>query len=122
MLERVFYHMCKSKQIFGAAREFCPDFTNFPEKYFKKVSSKKSFACQFGRHYFQMKPRWAPFLLRFSGSLRRFSEILPGFYVISPGFSSNQNFGAAVAPPAPLAPTPVCSINFHVYSLLVSVR
>jgi len=104
----------------GVRRNFARILSYLPEKYFIKSDLKKSSSCQFGRHYFQIKAYWAPFLLRFSGSFRRFSEILPGFrrilpglYGISPGFSPNQNFGGAVAPPPP-TPVPQ-SPNFWHY-------
>ena len=97
-------HRCRSRQIFGGAKEFCL----YSRKRARKIRQtsglqKKALhvksgtiSCQFGRHYFQIKACWAPFLLRFSGSFRRFSEISPGFFVFSP----NQNFWGCASNPA----------------------
>jgi len=99
-------------------RNFARILTTFPKKSNKSDRQKKeeSSSCQFGRHFLQVKACWAPFLLKFSGSLWRFSEILPGFcgilpgfYGILPGFSPNQNFWGCGCTPASLPPTPVAS-------------
>jgi len=76
----------------GVQRNFAWILPNLPDKYFKISDLKKTFSCQFGRHYFQIKTCWAPFLHRFSGCFRRFLGILSGFYRILPKFSPNQNF------------------------------
>jgi len=90
-------------------RNFARILTTFPKKSNKSDRQKKeeSSSCQFGRHFLQVKACWAPFLLKFSGSLWRFSEILPGFcgilpgfYGILPGFSPNQNFWGCGCTPA----------------------
>ena len=63
-------------------------------------------SSQFGRHYFQIKAYWAPFLLRFSPSFRRFSDIFTGFQRILPGFSPNQKFwGCGCTPFTPASYT-----------------
>jgi len=110
-------HRCRSRQIFGVRRIFVRISPNLPENFlghflcgyfltksiFGAISSKQS---TLGAICFQIKRRWAPFLLicssslpRFSGILRRFSQILsrflrilPGFSGILPGFSPNQKF------------------------------
>jgi len=42
-------HRCRSWQILGDAKEFCPNSPNLPEKIKQKSPPKK---CQFGRHSF----------------------------------------------------------------------
>ena len=102
----------------GVRRNFAR-FSQLARKTQTKVTAKKrkkSSSCQFGRRFLQVKAYWAPFLLKFSGSLWRFSEILPGFcgilpgfYGILPGFSPNQNFWGWGCTPASPPPTPVAS-------------
>jgi len=72
-----------------------------------------------GRHFFQIKPRWMPFLLVFSQSLPRcsgilrmfsqtlpmFLQILPGFSGILPDFYQIKTVGGA-PPPASPPPSP----------------
>ena len=95
---------CRSRQILGM-EGFLPEFSQtYLKKTPKKWPPKKSSSCHFGRHFFQIKACWAPFLLIFSGSSWKFSEILPGFY---PDFYQIRTFGGALVPPAPPLPTPV---------------
>ena len=65
-------------------------------------------------HYFQIKPRWAPFLLRFQrvleGSQRfclDFRGFCPDFMGSWPDFHQIKTFGGAVASHAPPPHTPV---------------
>jgi len=81
-------------------RIFARILPNLPEKTPKKWPPTKSSSFDFGRHLFQIKACWVPFLLIFSGSLLRFSEILPGFYGIFPDFHQIKSFGGVLAPPA----------------------
>jgi len=71
------------------AKDFCPNSLKHARKKTPKMwplNKNKSSSCHFGRHFFQIEPCWALFLLRFSrsllrfsGSLCRFSDILPRF-------------------------------------------
>ena len=66
---------------------------------------KKCSSCQFGRHYFQIKACWAPFVFRRFRNLEDF----PGFYGILPGFSQYQNFwGCSCSPCTPTSYTSAC--------------
>jgi len=83
-------------KLLGVQRNFARILPNLPEKYLKKVTSKrkiKSFSCQFERHYFQIKACWVPFLLRFSGRFRRFSGIWPDFMGFCPDFHQIKFLG-----------------------------
>jgi len=92
-----FHHRFRSRQSFGYAKDFCPNFPKLPEKFcvtfaykfsptkiiktFFGVTSKKVFMCfsaKLGRYFFKVKQRWASFLRWFSGML--------------PRFPANQNF------------------------------
>jgi len=77
----------------GVQRNFAWILPNLPDKYFKISDLKKTFSCQFGRHYFQIKTCWAPFLHRFSGCFRRFLGILSGFTGFCPNFHQIKTFG-----------------------------
>jgi len=85
--------MCWSKQIFGGAKDFLPNFPNLPKKL--SCNCCRPFLwCELqknGLHLFSCKSL-APFLPRFSVILPKFSQILPKFSGILPGFSTNQNF------------------------------
>jgi len=59
-------HRSRSRLILGDAKGFAWILPNLPEKKFQKeVVSTKSTSCHFGRHIFQIKECWAPFLLYF---------------------------------------------------------
>jgi len=92
----IFIHGCRSKQIFGDAKDFCPIFPKLARKNSKKVTSKKK------------NNILGAILLIFSGSLWRFSEICPDFKLFFPDFKGFwpdfhqiKTFGCALAPPAP---------------------
>ena len=68
-------HRCRSRQILGGAKDFCQNSPKLARKPTKKWPPNNS-ACDFGRHFFQIKAGWAPLLLIYSGSLLRFSWIL----------------------------------------------
>jgi len=128
-------HRCRSRQNFLGAKDFCPNFLKLARKIFGPLfvrtfsqadllsewppksgpsfhmvvvpKTGPSYGCtDVGCHFFQIKPRCAPFLSRFSGIWQRFSQILPifprilpRFSEILPGFSPNQNFwGYACTP------------------------
>jgi len=114
---------CRSKQIFGGAKDFCPNFPKLAQKVVVQLlptvfvvwppkNDLHLFFCKPWAPFLEVKQRWAPFLLRFSGIsprylrilfgfsgilpkfseiLPKFSEILPGFSEILPGFSTHQN-------------------------------
>jgi len=137
-------YRCRSKQIFGIAKDFCPNFPKLARKVvvrllpknllpqrllrpFFGATSKKDlhlFFCKYWVPFFEVKQRWAPFLPRFSGILPRYCGILPGFSGILPkfsgilpGFSTNQNFGGELAPPEPPPPTALyCLESFSLFN------
>ena len=87
-------HRCRSRQIFGGAKEVCPHFTRSARKKFGTLFMQFScdFGCHFfkskhiGCHFYQIKANWAPFLLVFLWSVPRYSEIFEGFHKFCPDF------------------------------------
>ena len=78
--ENTHTHRCRSRQIFKGAKDFCPNFPKFAWKNFgpllarifshedrfsDDLQQKKRSSCDFGRHFFQIKARWASFCLYF---------------------------------------------------------
>jgi len=55
-----------------------------------RISDDLQRKVSFWAPLFQIKARWVPFLLVFSGILQKFLQILPRFPRILPGFSPNQ--------------------------------
>jgi len=88
-----FHHRFKSREIFGVAKDFCPNFPKLSRKVFCAtitykfsptkimkilfgVTSKKGLRvifCKPSAPVFEVKQGWAPFLRGFSGMLPRFS-------------------------------------------------
>ena len=118
-------HRCRSKQIFGVAKDFAQIFPNLPKKLscnfcrsFLWCDLNKNglhlFFCKPWAPFFEAKQRWASFFPRFSRILPtyigllfgfskilpKFLEILPGFSGILPRFSTNQNFWGCACTPA----------------------
>ena len=109
--------MCRSKQIFCGAKNFCPNFPKLSRKVVLWILPK-NFLSQRLRPFlvwpperysfvllqmlgdiFEVKQRRGPFFPRYSGILPRYFRILPRFSGISPKFSgifpgllTNQNF------------------------------
>ena len=125
-------HRYRSRQIFGGAKDFCP---NFPKLVRKNVSPlfvhcmntvfqmtfKKTSSCHFGRHCLKSKQNGAqikaPFL-HFQGVCRDFQKVCEGFHRfcpdfhgfsdVLPGFLPNQNvWGCACTPCTPASHTTV---------------
>jgi len=110
-------HRCRSRLMFGSGKDFWPNFPklagkffchflckNFLMKTFSGIISKKRSSCDsanIGRHFFQIKPRWAPFLSVFPRSLARFSGILRRFLQIVRFFHRIKTFGGSLSPPPP---------------------
>ena len=116
--------MCRSKQIFCGAKNFCPNFPKLsrkvvlwilPENFLSQrwrpflvwPPERYSFVfLQMLGDIFEVKQRWGPFFPRYSRILPRYFRILPRFSGISPKFSgifpgllTNQNFcGCACTP------------------------
>jgi len=60
------FHRCRSRQIFGGAKDFVQISRNFPEKNSKENDLKKMTAfIPFWAHFFQIKALQAPFLPKF---------------------------------------------------------
>ena len=91
---------CRSKQIFGGAKNFCPNFWKLARKklHKKKWPPKKSFPVFLGAIFAQI----FKVLLRFSEILWKFSKICPNFFQI-------KTLWGAIAPPAHPPRTPVTS-------------
>ena len=119
-------------KILGPPKIFGPSYVHCMKTEFWMTSKKRLcvilgaiFSKQIGRHFFQIKGRWAPIFLvflgslpRFSGILRRFSQILPRFTLILPGFSPNQNFWGCACTPASYTTAPHrCGKRDAVWSL-----
>jgi len=87
-------HRCRSKQIFGGAKDFCPNFPKLARKVVRLLTKNflpqrllRSFSvwtpknglnlffCKRWAPFFEVKQRWAPVLSGFSGILRRYSGI-----------------------------------------------
>ena len=110
-----------ASEFLGVQRIFAQNFPNLPKKLsckfcrpFFGVASKKwslLVILQTLGAIFEVKERWAPFLLRFSKILPRSLEIFSGFFpdfqIFCPNFQQIKTFGGTLAPPAPTSPTPV---------------
>jgi len=48
-------YRCRSRQSFGGAKDFCPNFPKPARKNSKNHDLQKNSSSQFGRHYFQIK-------------------------------------------------------------------
>jgi len=112
-------HRCRSKQIFGGAKDFCPNFPKLARKvilwllptnvlsqrswsHFFCVTSKKRSSFVFRKRwepFFEVKQHWAPFLFGFLGISHRYFGIFPKFSGIVPGLSTNQNYWRCACPP-----------------------
>ena len=94
MVPTVFTHRCRSRQIFGGAKYFYPNFPKLAWKVSGNSLSKHSFphrsflgwpqrfsydSPHAGCQYTKTKQRWTPFLVVFSGSLPRILGILQNF-------------------------------------------
>jgi len=140
--------MCRSKQIFCGAKNFCPNFPKLSRKVVlwilpKNVLSQSwrpflvwpperySFVfLQMLGDIFEVKQRWGPFFPRYSRILPRYFRILPRFSGISPkfsgifpGFLTNQNFCGCACTPCllhPLPPTPL--FQGKVFGMFISTR
>ena len=120
-------HKCRRRQNFGVRRIWL-DFPKLARKnfgpLFVRTFSQEGLLLgwppKIGLHvilqtlgaiFFQIKPRWAPFLPRFSRIYQRFSQVLPGlhrfwldFQGFCPDFQHIETFGgtrALSAPPPP---------------------
>jgi len=76
-------HRCRSRQIFGVAKDFAQISTNLPEKYPKESDlqkinkNKKTTACLFMLGvFFQIKALQAPFLPKYPPKLAQISPTL----------------------------------------------
>ena len=95
-------HRCRSWQIFGVAKEFCPNSPNFPEKNQTKVTSKKkSIRAPFFSNQSMLGAIFAQIFKEFVKVLRDFSQILWDFARI---FIRLKLLGMRLHP---LPPTPV---------------
>jgi len=102
-------HRCRSSQIFGGAKDFCPNFPKLVPKTFGPLvvqmfshedccwdDLQKKSLCNFARHFY---PYFHRVCYGFSQLVPRCPQILPRFSGILPKFSPHQNFGGAFAPP-----------------------
>ena len=102
-------HKCRSRHIFGAAKDFCPNSPKLTQRNCKKVTYKK------WRHFAQIKPCWAPYFQGACSDFQGFCEGFPRFCSdfhrfcmdfkrFWPDFYQIKTFGVALALPSP---TPV---------------
>jgi len=123
------FDRCSSRQIFGGAKDFCPNFSKFARKTFEATlcenifSSRPSFGTtsrkrfhmilqtlgaiffksnHVGRHF---SPEFQRFCKGFHRLRPDFHVLCPDFWGFFPGFHQFKAFGGAVAPlpPAPLS-------------------
>ena len=90
-------HRRRSRQMFGGAKDFCPNSPQLARKNSITKWPPKKLLMLF----------WAPFLLIFTGVFSDFQVFCEGFQRFCPdfhGFSPNQNFWGALAPPEPCPP------------------
>jgi len=106
-------HRCRSRQILGSAKDFCPNFPKLTRKVLCDFWLQIFCLCVFCK-------RWAPFFFN-QPFLPAFLEFYPDFQVFCPefqGFCSDfqgfypdfrqiKTFGGAFARPAPPPPTPL---------------
>ena len=99
--------MYRSRQIFGGAKDFCPNFSKLARNVFCVVCKDHEdlfwcdleqkrlyvFFCKRWAPFVEVKQRWVPFL---PGR----SRILPKFLWIFPGFSKNLIFWGCTCTPA----------------------
>ena len=98
-------HRCRTRQIFGVAKDFCPNSPKLAQKNSKRVTSKEKLSMSF----------WAPFFSNqsmlgaiFAHIFREFVKVFRDFawfLGILPGFSPNQHCWGGLALP-PLTPVP----------------
>ena len=89
-------HRCWNRQIFGGAKDFCPNYPKIARKIFGLHFMR--FSYEFGRHFFKSKHVGRHFcsyfygvFIDFSENFRRFSQSFCIFPLILSGFSPNQN-------------------------------
>jgi len=126
--------MCRRKQIFEGAKDFCPISPNLPEKFLcdfcLQIFSHRdhddlllvwppekglySFFCKRLAPCFKVKQCSTPILSRFSGILKRYLGILLEFQGVCQNFQGFcpylwqiNSFAGTLAPPAPPPPTPL---------------
>jgi len=72
------FHRCRSRQIFGGAKDFAQIYRNVPEKNFKENHLKEWLHfIPFRAHFFQNKALQAPFLSKFPPNLPKFPLTCP---------------------------------------------
>jgi len=118
---------CRSRQIFGGVKKFCPNFPKLArnglcafcphifshkdhEDLFLVRPSKSGhnvFFCNRWAPFFKVKLRWWSFLSWFSGILPEFSEDLAEFSRILPKLLINQNICECACTPASPPPIPL---------------
>ena len=94
------HHRCMSKQIFGGAKDFCPNVPNLPEniliqslcEYFLtktafQMTSKKKVFMWFWAPFFQIKKSWAPCFSNQSTLGAIFARIFREFFKIFRDFA-----------------------------------
>jgi len=94
-------HRCRSWQIFGVAKEFCPNSPNFPEKKSNKSHLQKKFNS--GAIFFKSEHVGRHFCSNFQGVCEGSQRFFSDFMGFCPDFHQIKTFGNAVAPPASYA-------------------
>ena len=118
------YSKYRSKQVFGGAEDFCPNFPKLARIIIGPLFVRIFFQANLlgwrpKKVFMWFCKRWAPFLPRFSGILRRFSQILSRFpHILSrfsrmlPGILPTQKFWGCACTPFTLPITPLAQ-NAH---------
>ena len=95
------HHRCRSRQIFGGAKDFCPTFSRFQRKIFVWLmptiilpKNQERSSCVFSQTL------GAIFLPDCRGFYQKFQKFCPDFQQI-------KTFGSALPPPATPPPTPL---------------
>ena len=114
-------HRCRSRQIFGCAKDFGRIFPNLPEKKLQNSDlQNKNSSFHFERQFFQITACWASFFPYLQEFCSYFQRVREGFQRFCPHFTElcrecNQikTFGDALSPPPP---TPVTCPMWHAIS------
>jgi len=119
-------HRCRSRQIYGGAKKFCPDSPKLARKLLqnKWLPIKKALHVNSGAIILDSKHVWRHFFQIF----REFQKVLRNFSWILWDFHQIKTFAGAFAPPAPPPPTPVCvmdasfefwNLNFSIFTMWI---
>jgi len=87
-------HRCRSRQIFGGAKDFCQNLPKLARKVFVRLLPTNFLPQGLRRTFVAWRPKNG-FVVIFC---KRLAPFLPRFSGILPGFSTNQNLGVRLHP------------------------